>query len=313
MKELGARLADLVRARWADGADAVELRPPDVAAATDDLWHRVPPADRHDPCLPSPDLMVAGPTLDGGRWLLSELHDDCSSIYGGVEAQLFSDPERLFAEFTAALAPTVPPAGMATIVSRRRSAHVTPELPGLSLELSGRSGRAPTDVRPIAAATVTPDGRRLVVEGEERLLYPGDLGSVLHRAVSLPALRPVDIDLGRRTPRIVIDGVIYQRARWRVHLPRPPRDRYDRWREVMRLRRAQAVPTRVFMRHPAQPKPLFIDFADPLAVADMARLGPADVLLTEMLPAPDQLWWRPDGQPQCAELRLGCLVSAESA
>jgi len=45
-------------------------------------------------------------------------------------------------------------------------------------------------------------------------------------------------------------------------------------------------------------------------VLDLARLGPADVLFTEMLPTPDQLWWTVDGQAQCAEIRLGLLVSA---
>ncbi|MGW3349363.1 hypothetical protein ACWDA3_39220 [Nonomuraea rubra] len=85
-------------------------------------------------------------------------------------------------------------------------------------------------------------------------------------------------------------------------------DAFDRWLAIHRLRRERSLPRHVFVDHPAGPRPCYVDFCDPFAVEELARQEPAEVLITEMLPAPGQLWWRVDGREQCAELRLGCVV-----
>ena len=123
----------------------------------------------------------------------------------------------------------------------------------------------------------------------------------------MPALNPVVIDTGPSTPRVLIDGTVIQRARWRLQLgggvygPQA-------WDLAQQIRRDNGLPQRVFVRHPAEPKPLFVDFADVLAVEDVMRLPAAPVLVSEMLPDYADLWWRPDGSPMCAELRMGCLA-----
>ncbi|MEV0622139.1 hypothetical protein AB0I81_53095 [Nonomuraea sp. NPDC050404] len=124
---------------------------------------------------------------------------------------------------------------------------------------------------------------------------------------------PPEIDLGAHTPRIMIDDLIYQRARWRLRLPEERgADAFDRWLAIHRLHREHDLPRHAFVRHPADPAPFHVDFCDPLAVEDLARHDPAEVLISEMLPAPGQLWWRVDDQEQCAELRVGCHVHMES-
>jgi len=200
----------------------------------------------------------------------------------------------------------VDPVRMACVVGRRRSKHVTPELPGLSIELSGRSSRPRAETAPVAEVLVAPCGTHLRRGDDRRWLYPGDVGSPLYTALALPALAPVPVDLGDATPRIVIDELVYQRARWAVDLV-PAGSGFELWRSVQRLRRDRDLPRRVFLRHPAEPKPLCLDFADPLAVEDLRLLPPARVAVTEMLPA-DRAWWAPDGRPQQAELRLGCRL-----
>ncbi|MGW7364417.1 lantibiotic dehydratase [Streptomyces sp. NPDC054841] len=265
-----------------------------------------------DACLPSPDLMAAGPDPATATWVLSEMHDDCSSVFGGLERPLHSDPDGLWAEFTERVTRIVPPGTAATIVSRRRSAHVTPELPGVAIELSGLSGKDRTEVVPIAEAVVPPSGDSVLVGGQRRLLYPGDLSSTLHRAVSRPALVPVPVDLGPYTPRIVVEDVVLQRARWRLRIPQRAGDAYGQWLALQRLRATHDLPRYVYVKHPAEPKPLYVDFADPLSVLDIARLPEDEVIVSEMLPAPDELWWRVDGQPHCAEFRVGCLVRPSS-
>ncbi|ABP55491.1 lantibiotic dehydratase [Salinispora tropica] len=291
----------------ADRPPVVELDPHVLADALAPLWETVS-LDPDDACLPSPDLMVAGPDPATATWVLSELHDDCSSIFGGLERPLHSDPDGLWADFVARVEQAVSPRTAATIVSRRRSAHVTPELPGVAIELSGLSSKDRTEVVPIAEAHVPATADAVLVDGERRLLWPGDLSSTLHRALSRPALGPISIDLGTYTPRIVVAGVVLQRARWRVRLPERADDAYGQWLALHRIRAQHRLPRHVYVRHPAEPKPLYVDFADPMAVLDLARLAPADVVVSEMLPTPEQLWWRPDDQPHCAELRLGTVL-----
>jgi hypothetical protein len=129
----------------------------------------------------------------------------------------------------------------------------------------------------------------------------------VHRALAVPALNPVTAETGDRTPRITIDGVVVQRARWRLRTSGGLRG-LAAWTAAQRLRRDAGLPRRVFARHPAEPKPLFVDFADVYAVADLMRLPAAEVIVTEMLPDYQDLWWRPEGGPVCAELRTSCLV-----
>ncbi|MFI9627285.1 lantibiotic dehydratase [Streptomyces sp. NPDC052042] len=296
------------RAGTGDGRPSVvELGRSELDEALAPLWDTVS-YGREDACLPSPDLMVAGPDPATATWVLSELHDDCSSIFGGLERPLHSDPDGLWGGFSERVARAVPSGTAATIVSRRRSAHVTPELPGVAIELSGLSDKDRADVVPIADAVVPASADAVLVDGRERLLYPGDLSSTLHRAVSRPALVPVPVILGAYTPRIVVDGVVLQRARWHLHIPERTGDTVTQWLAVQRLRASHGIPRHVYVKHPAEPKPLYVDFADPLSVLDIARLPEGEVVVSEMLPTPDQLWWRVAGKPHCAEFRLGCIV-----
>lgn len=308
---LRTRLAELVRAHRV--GDVVELSSAQVHQATADLWELVDSGSRTDPCFPSPDFMIAGPELDGGQWVLSELHDDCSTVYGGIETQVHSTPSALFETFTDAVRRLLGDRRMATIISRRRNAHITPELPGLSLELSGLSRQSRGLTRPIADAVLAADACQVLVDGHPVTLYPGDLSSALHRSVALPSVTPVPIEVGTATPRVVIDGLVYQRARWRTTLPRADRgSSFDRWRTMVAVRRAHGLPRRVFVRHPAEPKPFYVDFADPVALLDLARLPPGEVVVTEMLPEPGRLWWGPGAGRQCAELRVGVLVAGRN-
>ncbi|WP_316752425.1 lantibiotic dehydratase [Streptomyces herbicida] len=286
---------------------AVELGSRRLEEALAPLWSTVSYGPR-DACLPSPDLMAAGPDPATATWVLSEMHDDCSSVFGGLEQPLHSDPDGLWADFTERVGRIIPPHTAATIVARRRSAHVTPELPGVAIELSGMSGKDRAEVVPMAEALVPPSGDAVIVGGQRRLLYPGDLSSTLHRALSRPALVPVPVDLGPYTPRILVEGVVLQRARWRLSVPAKAGDPYGRWLAVQRLRAAHGLPRHVYVKHPAEPKPLYVDFADPLSVLDLAALPEEEIVVSEMLPTPDELWWRVEDQPHCAEFRIGCLV-----
>lgn len=298
-------LAALVRARTKDGS--AQLHRDDLT----DLIERFCPPLPEDDCyatLAGPDMMVLGDPATA-PWLLSELHDDGSYLAGGVSR---SHPEGASVrdELLGAVVKVIDPTRMAAVVSRRRNMFLVPEMPGTAIELSGMSRKPRGETVPISDVTVDPDGAALRV-GDRRLhLYTGDIPSVQHRALAVPSLTPVPIDFDEWTPRVLISSTVIQRARWRLALPELPAG-YAGWQELHRIRQERGLPRRVFARHPGERKPLFVDFADPHAVADLLRLPPSPITFSEMLPDFEQLWWYLDDRAQCAELRTACLVYLE--
>ncbi len=156
----------------------------------------------------------------------------------------------------------------------------------------------------------------MVCGGRGYQLYPGDISSTLFSAVSLPCLVPVPFAAGRRTvPRIVLGDVVVQRRRWLVdpHGEGGPFGRGEAgFRTVAAWRAGLGLPDRVFLRHPDEPKPLLIDFRDPLSVDDLCRLSPARITCTEVLPDLTDTWWR-GGGPQPAELRIPVFLRWDPA
>ncbi|MDT0343609.1 lantibiotic dehydratase [Streptomyces litchfieldiae] len=291
------------------GTGEVRWDPARVAAATAPLWDGLEPLpDDQFGCLPGVDLMSAGGGPGAGAWVLSECHDDSSSALGGITSRV--QPPGRFPEFTAAVERWLDTGRLATIVGRRRSRHITPELPGLAIELSGVSAAPRERVAAAAEVEVSADGARAVYRGRRYQLYPGDVPGPLFAALSLPCVTPVAV--GARspvTPRVVLGDLVLQRRMWRVRLPALGGG-LTAWRTARAWQREWGMPDRVFLRHPAEPKPLLVDFGDALAVEDLGRLEPTRVTCSEVLPELSDTWWRLPA-PQPAELRLPVLVRWE--
>ena len=282
----------------------VRLTSADVATLVDRF---APEHEDDDPwvSLPGPDLMARGDPANSG-WLLSELHDD-GSYLGGRVSRLHPDGAAMREAVARLVTDRLDPDSMAAVVSRRRNMFLVPEMPGWSIELSGRSVKDRQRTIPVSEVWVSADGAAVEFYGRRHRLYTGDISATVHRALSLPAMNPLRLEAGAYTPRIMIDDTVLQRAMWRVLKPQLPGG-YEGWRALHRLRRDHGLPERAFVRHPEQPKPLYLDFADPYAVADIASLPEGEVTITEMLPEPDDLWWQPDGELLCAELRTCVAV-----
>lgn len=304
-KQLRSSLEDMLKEKI-EGKHIIQVSSQEILHVLTPFWDLFVPDDMMV-CLPSPDLMAAGQDLNSATWVLAELHDDSSSVFGAGPTVFHPDPSGLWNRFQSEVVRLVDPDRMATVISRRRSKHITPELPGVRIELSGRALPTNYETVPIADVTVDPDARGVRV-GERLLhLYPGDLSSILHHALALPCVNPFSIDLGDFTPRIEIDGYVYQRARWRFELP-VSKSGFERWKLFHTLRMRHGLPEHVYVRHPQEPKPFYIDFADPAAVEDLGRLPDGPVSVTEMVPDSDQLWWHPYGRRQCSEFRLSTLL-----
>ncbi|MFC6082022.1 hypothetical protein [Sphaerisporangium aureirubrum] len=112
---------------------------------------------------------------------------------------------------------------------------------------------------------------------------------------TLPAVEDHPVTLPGHTPRITVGGVVYQRERWQV--PGLPWDgAIGGWallRAAREWRARSGMPEQVYYRTPEEPKPLLLDFTSRHLVELFHRhvarsAGP--VTVSEMLPAPGELW-----------------------
>ncbi len=117
-----------------------------------------------------------------------------------------------------------------------------------------------------------------------------------------------------RLPRIRYGSAVLARQQWSLraeHAPRrlPGQGDAAWFLEWRRWRRDNAVPRRVFLTAPSsgEYKPLYVDFDSYLCltlVDAMVRDNPGVLVMTEMLPGPDELWMRHAGRRHVTELTV---------
>jgi hypothetical protein len=273
----------------------------------------------HRILLPSPDLLVAASSLEevergNFRLVLGELHDDCSSLFGGFFAYFHTDPQKLSLVLEQRLRAVPGWERMASIVSERRNKYVTPELPGYTICLGGTSIKDRTQVIPIADVEVRKVENYLTLWANGPLtLYPGDLHSVAHGCFALPSVVPLAwriTEEDEHTPRIVVDGIVVQREEWpldaqQVRLPQEKGDGFVLMTHARRLQRRYGWPDQLFVKWSASEKPVLIDLAIPWAVRWLMKIADQAerLLISEMYPGPDQLWWTDAHGKHTFELR----------
>jgi len=125
------------------------------------------------------------------------------------------------------------------------------------------------------------------------------------------------IPLRPHTPRVVIDRLVVQRESWSYRAEEigfvHKGDEADRFLEARRWAQEQQLPRHVFVKTQVELKPLYFDLESPIFVEVLAKLvrsvlasrAPAPIVVSEMLPGPDQLWL-PDitDRRYCCELRI---------
>lgn len=298
--------------------DAAELAGP-VAEAFPDRpvgW----PASR----LHSPDLQICASSVEAlGRGdftvVLGEMHAAWPTFDTSVFVPFHPRPDELSAALAADLGP----------------ARVHPHYPHDWPRVHGRVAsclEGPADVRLGIGPAPGADRRRLV-PAREFVVGPGPDGALLAQGPAgawplvevfsdLLAMHAVDafklLTPREHTPRITIDRLVVGRETWRTTvagtgLATVTTDR-ARYLAARRWRATLGLPERVFVKIGTEPKPCYVDFRSPLYVLSLCALvraaretaGPdVDVLVTEMLPTPDQAWV-PDanGRRYLSELRI---------
>jgi hypothetical protein len=287
-----------------------------------------PPEDaRALPLVTSVDLLVGARDVEAWsrgdyELVMGDVHD--TALVWGWALQFHEARGKVESGMVRALGALPRPLPLVTVLASRRTGLLPSEFPGPVVELGGVSARASGWRLPLDDLFVESDGKsaRLVSKrlGSEVCLYNGELDSLVHTAFSLPRIRPLRVSLGAHTPRLTLGGVVVQREQWRLGPEEREallacRDDRARLRAAVGLWEARGMPDCVFAKFKDERKPVLVDARSPPLLRVFLNLleQKTDVVLSEMRPAPDQLWLRGPGGRHTVELRCTLLWGAPVA
>jgi hypothetical protein len=166
-----------------------------------------------------------------------------------------------------------------------------------------RSAGTGSEIVPVLTSGVSPAG---IVSS---LIHIGRQG--LQPVGWLPGFRAPGLV---RWPRFRSGRVVLFRERWvftRPELPRAAGSEAAWYLAVARWREAHGLPRHVFVHTSAETKPFYVDLESPVIVDLLRRAaetvtetGDARLVVTEMLPGPDELWVRDPAGSYATEFLL---------
>ena len=186
------------------------------------------------------------------------------------------------------------------------------------VEMPGASARVPGERRVPAARLrlLERDGTLFVEDGTSGLMehlltvLPGDL----HRAAFALA---ADVLGAGMAERIRLGHTILKRRTWTLQASELPiaervgesMPAFLAWR---RWANARGLPRHIFVKADTEPKPVFVDFDCPLSLDALTSVAARAQTLgvSEMLPAPHQVWLADERGAFCAEFRTSIVGSA---
>jgi len=263
---------------------------------------------------------VLAPSLDAirnGRYqlVIGDVHDDWTTIGAGACAYFHPQAREMRALQDRILLGLPDGWRIATILPRRRHKDYCEEPPGITIELSGLSAKPRDQVGAFADLQVAKEEGMLVLRhpccAHWMRLCTGDVRRLTHWIFSWPRVIPHAIGAGSHVPRVEMNGVILQREQWRlsraVLAPVLGAKSFHLMREMWQIKTQLGMPDHGFVLSNAQPKPVFVDFANFFLLELFQELADQvdEIRFTEMLPDPNNLWLRDAGGKYCAEFRAG--------
>lgn len=301
-------------------ASALAAAITDPVASCVELDPAVLPTPREDVPLPivtSIDLLVGASDVEAwsrGEYdlVVGDVHD--TALVWGWALQFHEERRRVESEMVRALGALRKPMPFVTVLASRRTGLLPSEFPGPVVELGGVSARASAWRLPFDDLQVESDGRtaRLLSTrlGTEVCLYNGEMESLVQTAFALPRVRPLRVSLGAHTPRLKLGGAVLQREQWRMEAADAEalvacKDDKARLRTAVGIWARMGLPDHVFAKFPGERKPVLIDVQSPALLRVFVNLleQKGEVVLSEMLPSPGQLWLGAAGGRHTAELR----------
>lgn len=275
--------------------------------------------DRADEVLiTSPDLFLLARDADAVRagrvqLVIGECHD--GALLWGWPLRFHPDPGAVTRATAEAIAAAAGGRLLASVLPGKR-VKITPyEYPGPTVELATPSTKAAHDRVPAAEVSTRITDRGPVLYAAavgEFTLHNGELHTVAHQTFGQPrVVPPPGWTTGVHTPRLRIGNVVVQRERWQVSRSDLFPGSYAGDSPVLlvdyqRAARRLGLPRYLFARASGERKPVFVDGHSWFLLQLLHHLfdGDREVVLTEMLPAPDQLWLSGPAGRFCAELRF---------
>ncbi len=275
----------------------------------------------------SPDVMIAATSADAvarGEYLLvlGEMHASTNTLRYAFNMAQHARPQELIdamsSDFQEPRAGFVPPRHWPKLTNRTNIVLYAQHDYHIETSRTGLSNLSRERVLPIAAFVVERCGDELIVRTRDGALefeavdFFGELLSTIlvHRMEIFPRRAHM--------PRILLDRLVICRESWCfdalelrfIHETNPD----DRYLSARRWMREHDLPRYVFARVPVEVKPIYVDFDSPLYVEILIKMirrllaseqAREPVTLTEMLPAPDQLWLSTvEGSRYTSELRI---------
>ncbi|WP_449343283.1 lantibiotic dehydratase [Streptomyces tamarix] len=273
----------------------------------------------------SPDVMVAATGADAVargdfHLVLGELHLAANTLGASLFVHQHPDPGELVRltdrdHPRPRLMPLLPKEHRSRLSARTRHALVRPDDYHVALvDLTSGAGR-PRTVLSADVAVTERDGELVVVLPDGAVFAAVDVFAHVLTTLAMDLFQILPEE--DHTPRVTVDRLVVARETWR--LPGPDLDfaeEKDEARRFVRARRWRArhgLPRFVFVVLPTEPRPFYVDFDSPVyvnilakAVRRMARREPdGRVVVTEMLPTPEQAWLVDDqGRAYTSELRF---------
>jgi lantibiotic biosynthesis dehydratase-like protein len=264
----------------------------------------------------SPDLQIAAPDVDAverGDYLvvIGDYHPGTNPLGQGLFAYRHPQRQRFLETWgTDVGTPTIyllpPRSPQVPLTARLMPACnlpgdivVVPPMPHV---------RAKPGPRVIAVADLLVDGAT-VTDRE------GSFRAPLHSLFWLPMFVATVFSYApfpdaERMERITIGRTVYRRESWRIPVGDCPADPAA----VAGWARARGMPRRVFVRMPDERKPTYLDVESAVLTRIFCRQirrradsAEQSVLVSEMLPRPEDCWLETDGEKYTSELRLAAV------
>jgi hypothetical protein len=321
------------RARLQPHADdeAYELTVEDCHVVRNSFQY--PPFDEYT--YPSADLQIAARSVEAiaagqYQWVVSELHPPVAMLHHGT---YWACPDKAGLGEALARSACHQPNFHFGLFAADLNAHTTVRifdaLPKLSYFVSPQRGNPNW-------ATLSPDTTEVYVDketGDVRLRRAGSreyLGSFARAWIIPLGFHPFQFGLAPHTPRLLCGRVVVQRQTWTVRADEMPQGSYkgvslDLVMAIDHLRVLKNWPRYIYIRPTEQAlrrsggegrdkdtKPVFIDLESYLFLETFHRwlVKAGELEVTEMLPAPDQLFWHEADGRRTFELRT-LIVPAE--
>jgi hypothetical protein len=329
MEPVAGKVAAELTARWAallgldnlpPGTRRVTLASTELAQKAAELFAAPCPAWA-GARIHSPDLQICASSeeaIDRGDFtiVLGELHAMWPTLDSAMFIDQHPDQARLRAAATADIGPQILPlyAGWCPQFTPRGATGLCDDY---QLAFAPEPGTDPSRLlRPMTISVIEDEAGELVAAARDGRRWP--LFEVFAVPIAWFCSELFKLTTPRQhNPRITIDRLVVSRETWRTTVAQAwPTDSggLPEYLAIRRLRRALDLPDKVFVKIGTEVKPVYLDLTSPRYVSAFATMlraarekagGQTVVVMTELLPGPDQAWLPgPGGQRYFSELRM---------